>query len=206
MLAEDGMRGRYFLGTLLALLLTVCLQTPILGATPEGSVQETTKKIMAILEDPGLMPPDMAGERKRKIREAVNERFDWSEMSRRALGRHWRKRTKEEKEAFTTVFSKLLEGAYLQKVANYSGEKVRYEDEHIDGKYGAVTAKIITNKNEEISVEYRLKKKTEDWLVYDVSIEGVSLVNNYRTQFNNILRKSSFDDLMKRLEEKVGRK
>ena len=85
-----------------------------------------------------------------------------------------------------------------------AGEKVIYEDERVDGNYGTVTAKIITSKNEEISVEYRLKKKTDEWLVYDVSIEGVSLVNNYRTQFNNILRKSSFEDLLKRLEEKVG--
>lgn len=200
------MRRRCIRAILLALLLMVCFQGPVLGATPESSVQETTKKIMAILADPSLMPPEMAGERKRRIREAVNERFDWSEMSRRALGRHWRKRTKEEKEAFIAVFAKLLEGAYMQKVANYSGEKVIYEDERVDGKYGAVTAKIITSKNEEISVEYRLKKKTSEWLVYDVSIEGVSLVNNYRTQFNNILRKSSFDDLLKRLEEKVGGK
>ena len=200
------MKKRYLLGTLLALLLTVCLHTPILGATPESSIKETTDKIMAILADPALMPPEMAGERKKRIREAVHERFDWAEMSRRALGRHWRKRSKEEKEAFIAVFAKLLEGAYMQKVANYSGEKVGYEDERIDGKYGAVTAKIMTSNNEEISVEYRVKKKTDNWLVYDVSIEGVSLVNNYRTQFNNILRKSSFSDLMKRLEEKVNRK
>ena len=133
---------------------------------------------MAILSDPSLLPPEMAGERKRRIREAVDERFDWSEMSRRALGRHWKNRSKEEKEAFTAVFAKLLEGAYMQKVANYSGEKVIYEDERVDGNYGAVTAKIITSKNEEISVEYRLKKKTNEWMVYDVSIEGVSLVNN----------------------------
>ena len=197
------MGKRYLLGALSALLLTVCLHGTILGATPEGNVQETTKKIMAILADPALMPPEMAGERKKRIREAVDERFDWTEMSRRALGRHWQKRTKEEKEAFIVVFAKLLEGAYMQKVANYSGEKVSYVDEQVDGNYGAVTAKIITSKNEEINVEYRVKKKSDSWMVYDVSIEGVSLVNNYRTQFNNILRKSSFSDLMKKLEEKV---
>lgn len=200
------MRGKYLLTAMSVLLLTVCLQGFAMGATPESSVKETTQKIMAILDDPALMPPGMAGERQRKIREVVNERFDWTEMSRRALGRHWRKRTKEEREAFTAVFAKLLEGAYMQKVANYSGEKINYEDERVDGDYGAVTAQIITSKNEEISVEYRLKKKTDEWLVYDVSIEGVSLVNNYRTQFNDILRTSSFKDLMKRLEEKVGRK
>ncbi|MFC1580249.1 phospholipid-binding protein MlaC [Thermodesulfobacteriota bacterium] len=200
------MTKRHILGIMLALLLTVCLHKPIMGATPESSVQGTTTKIMDILADPSLMPPEMAGERKRRIREAVNERFDWQEMSRRALGRHWRKRTKQEKEAFTALFAKLLEGAYMQKVANYSGEKVSYEDERVDGDYGAVTAKVLTNKNEEISVEYRVKKKTDNWLVYDISIEGVSLVNNYRTQFNNILRKSSFSELMKRLDEKVAQK
>lgn len=200
------MTKRHILGIMLALLLTVCLHKPIMGATPESSVKETTTKIMGILADPALMPPDMAGERKTRVREAVNERFDWREMSRRALGRHWRKRTKQEREAFTAVFAKLLERAYMQKVANYSGEKVNYEDERVDGDYGAVTVKILTSKNEEISVEYRVKKKTDNWLVYDISIEGVSLVNNYRTQFNNILRKSSFSELMKRLDEKVAQK
>ena len=105
------MTKRYLLGIMLVLLLTVWLHEPIMGATPESSVQETTKKIMDILADPALMPPEMAGERKKRIREAVNERFDWQEMSRRALGRHWRKRTKQEKETFTAAFTKLLERA-----------------------------------------------------------------------------------------------
>jgi len=195
---------RFFLASILLVLIVLGLLWPALGATPTDSIKETTNKIMGILADPGLLPPEKAGERKQKIRDAVDERFDWEEMSRRALGRHWQKRTAQEREAFTTMFAKLLEGAYMQKVANYSGEKVNYEGEQLDGDYGAVTVKIFTSKNEEIRVEYRLKKKDDSWLVYDISIEGVSLVNNYRTQFNNILRNASFQELMKRLEEKVS--
>ena len=197
---------RFFLGSIFIFLVMLGQTAPARGATPADSIKQTTDKIMAILADHSLLPPEKAGERKKKIREAVNERFDWGEMSKRALGRHWQKRTEQEKEAFSAMFAKLLEGAYMEKVVNYSGQKVIYENEHIDGDYGEVTAKIFTSKNEEISVEYRLKKKAEDWLVYDVSIEGVSLVNNYRTQFNNILRNTSFQGLMKRLEEKVSGK
>ena len=194
---------RFFLSPIFVFLVMLGQSAPALGATPADSIKQTTDKIMAILADPDLLPPEKAGERKKEIRAAVDKRFDWGEMSKRALGRHWQKRTAQEREAFTSVFARLLEGAYMEKVVNYSGEKVNYENEQVDGDYGAVTAKIFTSKNEEISVEYRLRKKAEDWLVYDVSIEGVSLVNNYRTQFNNILRNASFQELMKRLEEKV---
>jgi len=170
---------------------------------PTDQVKETTDKILAIVTDPALKVPEKAGERQRLIRQAVDERFDWEEMSRRTLARYWAERTEAEKKAFIDVFGQLLERTYMDKVEGYSGEKVLYVGERVEGEYGAVAVKIVTQQTREISVIYRMKKKGGSWYVYDISIEGVSLINNYRTQFNSILSRSSFESLMERLREKV---
>jgi len=136
----------------------------------------------------------------------VFRRFDWEEMSRRTLARHWARRTEEEKREFIELFSKLLERTYLEKVDDYSGEEVIFEGEIIDGDYGVVKTRIVTQKETEIPVLYRVKKKRGEWYVYDISIEGVSLINNYRIQFNSIIVRSSFKSLIKKLKAKVEKK
>lgn len=198
------MMSKGLLYVIVALFMVFTISALALAEGPMERIKETTDKIIAVLSDPALKAPDKAKERKRMIREAVDERFDWEEFSRRALARHWRKRTEEEKREFIPLFGKLVERAYMDKVENYSGEKVSYLDERIKGDYGLVKAKVVTNANQEIAVDYRLRNKGDDWFVYDVNIEGVSLVNNYRVQFNNIIRKSSYEDLVKRLKEKVA--
>jgi phospholipid transport system substrate-binding protein len=185
------------------LLLILGIAVPGLAGEPTDQVQQTTDKILSIVSDPALKAASKAEERRKRIRSAVDERFDWEEMARRSLARHWAQRTDEEKKEFIRLFGELLEQTYLDKVEGYSGEKVQYEGEAIDGDYAVVKVKIITKKNVDIPVEYRLKKKGNDWLVYDISIEGVSLVNNYRTQFNSILSGSSYGELVKRLKAKV---
>ena len=197
------MSTRQFFTTPLLLILIFLFSRPVLGGEPTDQIKATTDKIVAILMDPALESPEMLDEKKRKIRKAVDERFDWIAISRRALGRHWQKMTSEEKRTFVPLFGKMLEQTYLSRVGEYSGERVSYEDEEIDGTYGVVNVKIISDKHGEISVKYRLWNKGDDWFIYDISIEGVSLVNNYRSQFNNILMKSSPSDLIKKLEEKV---
>jgi phospholipid transport system substrate-binding protein len=184
------------------LLLSV-LAVPAWAGNPTEQVRETTDKILSIVTDPSLKSPEKAGERQERIRNAVDERFDWLEMSRRTLARHWAERTDEEKRAFVDLFGKLLERTYMDKVEGYSGEKVLYADERVEAEYAAVGVKIVTRQNREIDVIYRMKKKGGTWYVYDISIEGVSLINNYRTQFNNILSRSSFEELMERLRDKV---
>jgi phospholipid transport system substrate-binding protein len=184
------------------LLLSV-LAVPAWAGNPTEQVRETTDKILSIVTDPSLKSPEKAGERQERIRNAVDERFDWLEMSRRTLARHWAERTDEEKRAFVDLFGKLLERTYMDKVEGYSGEKVLYADERVEAEYAAVGVKIVTRQNREIDVIYRMKKKGGTWYVYDISIEGVSLINNYRTQFNNILSRYSFEELMERLREKV---
>jgi phospholipid transport system substrate-binding protein len=123
-------------------------------------------------------------------------------MSRRSLGRHWAQRSDQEKKEFVHLFGQLLETTYIDKVEGYSGEKVIYAGERIDGDYAEVDVRIVTRKNTEIAVLYKMRKRDQKWWVYDMVVEGISLVNNYRTQFSDILAKSSFEGLMKKLKEK----
>ncbi len=170
---------------------------------PMQQVKQTTDKILAVLSDPALKPAAKSEERKKLIGKAVDERFDWEEMSRRSLARHWAQRTPEEKKEFIPLFRSLLEQTYLDKVQGYSGEKVSYDGDSVDGDYGLVKVKILTTTNKEIPVEYRLLKRGNNWLVYDISIEGISLINNYRSQFNSIITKSSYKELVQKLKAKA---
>jgi phospholipid transport system substrate-binding protein len=171
---------------------------------PTEKIRATTDKILAVLRAPALKGAAKERERRTLIRKAVDERFDWDEMARRSLARHWEGRTEEEKKEFVPLYADLVDRAYMSKVEGYSGEKVRYEGEAVDGNYATVTVRIATQKGQDIAVEYRLRKKGNDWLIYDVSIEGVSLVNNYRTQFNSIISQSSYASLIKQLKAKVA--
>ena len=198
------MRPTYLFRSLVSLLLVVGVTAPVLAGEPTEQIKKTTDKILSIVKDPALKGPSKAQERRRSIRKAVDERFDWEEMAHRSLGRYWAQRTAEEKKEFVHLFSELVERTYRGKVEDYSGEKVRYEGETIDGDYAVVKVIIMTQKNKDISVDYRLQKEGKEWLVYDVSIEGVSLVNNYRTQFSSIILQSSYENLLKRLKAKVA--
>ena len=197
-------RTRLYLCFLVLLVLGIAI--PGLAGVSEEKIKQTTDRILSIVMDPALKNPAKAEEKKKLIRSAVDERFDWTEMTRRALATHWAQRTPEEKKEFVHLFSDLLERTYLGKVEDYSGEKVRYEGETIDGDYSVVKVKIVTKKNKDIPVHYRLRKEGNDWLVYDISIEGVSLINNYRTQFNSIITQSSYENLVKQLRAKITQK
>jgi len=198
------MRVSSLMQSILSLFLVFGITGSALGGEPTEKIRQTTDKILSILADPSFKSPSKAEERRRLIREAVEERFTWEEMARRSLANHWAQRTDEEKKEFIRLFGELLERTYMSKVEGYSGEKVLYEGETADRDYARVKVKIVTKKNVNIPVEYRLKKEANDWRVYDVSIEGVSLVNNYRTQFNSIIIQSSYEDLLKKLKAKVA--
>lgn len=188
-----------------AMMVSLVMVFPAWGGEPTDRIKGGTDKIIAVLTDSSLLGEQKAEERRKAIRQAVDELFDWEEMAKRSLARHWRERTDEEKKEFVVLYGKLLERTYLDRVESYSGEEVIYSEERIEGKYALVKVKIVTNTQQEIAVDYRLKNKSKQWLVYDVSVEGVSLVNNYRTQFNQILMKSSYETLVERLKEKIER-
>jgi len=173
----------------------------------------TIDKIIKVLNDPSLKTPDKKNERKDILLKLVKERFDEEEFSRKALGVHWRERTEEEKQEFVKLFSDLLERTYFEKIDGYvvkiesfSGKNIHYLKETIKGRYAVVETMVIIDKDTEIPVHYliinNIINKQDNWLVCDVSIEGVSLVKNYRAQFNEILARSSFKELIARLKSK----
>jgi phospholipid transport system substrate-binding protein len=178
----------------------------VLAGEATKQIRETTERLIAVLTDPALKGSARAQERRQLIRRIADQRFDWEEAARRSLAQHWNGRTDEEKREFTALFSDLLETTYMDKVDNYSGEEVLYVGEDIENGYGVVQVKIVTTTEVEIPVEYRVRRKENGWFVYDISVEGVSLINNYRRQFNSIILKSSYQDLVKRLKAKLARK
>lgn len=188
---------------MISLSIVLLAAGPVWAGEPTQRLKETTDRIIAILGDPALKGPEKEAERNRLIRQIVDQRFEWEEMSRRTLARHWAKRSEGERKEFVQLFGRLLERTYRHKVDDYSGEEVLYDEELSEGPYSLVKTRIVTKQGKEIPVIYRLIKKGEDWYVYDMSIEGVSLINNYRTQFNSIIVRSSYAELLKRLKAKV---
>jgi len=173
---------------------------------PLQQIKETTDKLLSVLTNPALKGPAKGNERKELIFKTADERFDWEEMARRSLARHWTQRTPEEKREFVRLFRELLGRTYMDKIEGYKGEKIVYVGENIEGDYGVVKVKVVTSKSQEIPLEYRLLKKGDNWMTYDVSIEGVSLVNNYRAQFNSIILDSSYRNLIEKMKAKVNEK
>jgi phospholipid transport system substrate-binding protein len=173
------------------------------AGVPGDAVRQTTDKLLAILKDTQLKGESKKAERRAKLKEVIYQRFDFTEMAKRALGAEWRRHSPQEQQEFVKLFTGLLEEAYLDKIESYSGEKVLYLKERQDSDYAEVDTKIVDNKGREFSVDYRLRDVNGDWKVYDVVIEDVSLVDNYRSQFSRVLAKSSFEELLKRMREKT---
>ena len=169
---------------------------------PVTLIKQTINEVIDILKDEKLKKQENILQRRAEVRRVIEERFDFEEMSKRSLALHWKKRTPGERKEFIPLFSDLLERSYVKKIESYTDEQILYTDETIDGDYASVKTKIITKRNVEIPIEYRMLKKNNRWVVYDVIIEGVSLVNNYRNQFNKIIRKDSYEELVKRMKNK----
>jgi len=187
----------------------VCAGCSLLTAVAwAGQVTDQMKqkvdRTLKILGDPALKAPGMETKRRQMLRAIADEIFNWEEMAKRSLGIHWKARTPEEKKEFVKLFSDLLDRTYMGKIEKYSGEKIAYANETIDGKYALLESKIFTKNDTEVAVNYWLINKDGTWLVYDVSVEGVSLIKNYRTQFNEILARSSYPELVKKIKSKEG--
>jgi phospholipid transport system substrate-binding protein len=164
-------------------------------------LKQYTDRIVAILEDPRLSGPDQRMARRAAVRNAALEMFDGREASRRALGVHWAKLTPAEQQEFVRLFLELLERAYVTKVDLYSGQRVRYVGESVDGDAATVRARVITKRGSEVPVETRMLRHGGRWLVYDVFVENIGLLANYRAQFDKIIRTSSYRELVRRLEK-----
>ncbi len=189
------------------ILLGVFLHAmPAWAGEPMESIRATTDRILGILKDPAFQEKSRREERNNALRKIVDQRFDWEAFARSSLTTTWRELNESQRKEFTQLFSRLLERTYLDKLEDRSIEelrKIEYLEEEAYGDRARVRINIKTDKNEDIPVEYRLKKGGDQWLVHDILIEGVSLVKNYRVQFNEILARSSYSELLERLRAKV---
>jgi phospholipid transport system substrate-binding protein len=158
--------------------------------------------VLKILSDPELKKQAKAVERRRAIRTVANDIFDFNEISRRSLAVHWQARAPAERQEFVALFGDLLENSYISKIESYSGEKIVYAGETVDGPLATVKTRLVTRQGTEVPVEYRMFLRDDRWRAYDVNIEGISLVANYRAQFNTIISRSGYPDLVAKLKAK----
>jgi len=201
--------GQKLLGLIVCLFLMAffCSQSfaAVASASPTEKVRKATEEITSILDGYVKNHQKNREETISKIMAIADQHFDWAEMAKRSLALYWKQRTPDEQKKVTGLFRDLIKNAYIGKIEGYAGEKVVFEGESIEDKYSLVKSKIITPaKGTEVPVNYRLQNNGSHWMVFDVVIEGVSLVNNYRDQFRSILQGSSYDELVKRIEDKIA--
>ena len=189
-----------------AVAALVALGAPVASAgIPTDQLKGAIERVVKTLDNPALKGEAKVAERRSAVRKIANDIFDFSEIARRSLGRHWAARSEAEQREFVMLFGDLLERAYISKIDTYGGEKIVYTGERAEGDIAVVTTKIISKNGTEVPIDYRMLRKGSDrWLVYDVNIEGVSLVSNYRTQFNKIIQTSSYAELVKKMKTKQG--
>jgi phospholipid transport system substrate-binding protein len=192
-------------------MIAIILFVLCLGAVPSTHAGEpldlvrmAADKAIQILKDPQLQSNDKKKERIDRLKEVVNPIFDYEEMAKRALGAHWRRRTPAEQEEFVKLFRDFLEVIYSDKIGLYAGERVVFGRESMDKEFAQVESSFINNKGEPIAVIYRLRRAEGKWKVYDAIVENISIINNYRSQFDRVISGASYEELVKRLREKVG--
>ena len=186
----------------LAAALLVVTGTGTWAGPPTDQLHGRIDSVLKVLGDPALKNDAKAAERRATLRGIADEIFDFTEISQRSLGRHWQGRTPSERAEFVALFADLLERTYISKIESYSGERVVYAGETPDGDLATVRTRIVSKQGTEIPVDYRMFERDGRWRAFDVNIEGVSLVSNYRSQFNAIVVRSSYADLVTKLKAK----
>jgi phospholipid transport system substrate-binding protein len=189
-----------YLHVALTFAVVLAVAAPALAGPPTDQLKQRVDEVVRVLDDPNLK--DKVGQRRAAVRKISEEIFDYPNTARRALGQHWNARSPEEQREFVGLFADLLDRAYFSKIDRYQGEKVRYGAETVNGNEAVVKTTIVTHAGSEIPVDYRMHRAGGGWLVYDVVIEGVSLVSNYRTQFNKIVQTESYQSLIQKLRAK----
>jgi phospholipid transport system substrate-binding protein len=185
------------------LLLLILTSVDANAGLPTDQIKSTVDRAVMVLKDPRLKPAAKLKERRDQLRQILFSRFDFTEMAKRALGSNWRRRTPQEQEEFVRLFSDVLERAYADIIESYTDEKIVYVYERVDGSYADVASKILTSRGEEYSINYKVHLISNEWKVYDVVAENISLVNNYRSQFNRVIANASYEELVRRLRDKA---
>lgn len=187
--------------TILASVPVAFPAQPVAGGPATDAVRSSINEVIRILEDKELKNPGREQERRRKLEQVIGNRFSYEEMAKRSLGAPWKELNAAERKEFVELFQRLLSKSYAGKIEGYSGEQVQYLNERHADEYAEVRTKIVSGKVE-IPLDYRLLQIAGDWRVYDVVVDGVSLVNNYRGQFTKIIRESSYKGLVEQLRKK----
>jgi phospholipid transport system substrate-binding protein len=186
---------------LLLCSLSLCLPVQA-SVSVTDEVKRVVDEVVRIVSDAGLKKPQQEPQRRQALKAAISRIFDYTEMAQRSLATHWKERTPAERQDFVQLFETLLENSYSGKIESYHNEKIVYLGESIDGNHAEVKSKVVAPKGDEYSLDYRLINKGGKWMVYDVVIEGVSLVSNYRGQFNRIINNQGYPGLLKKLRTK----
>src|SRR5207249_9685795 len=170
------------LGVTLLGVLAFAASREAAAGPPTDQLRGAIDRVVKTLDDPAIKGPDKAVARRHAVRRVANDIFDFNEIARRSLARHWQPLTDKQREEFVMLFADLLERSYISKIELYGGEKILYTGERVEGDQASVATRIITKNGTDVPIDYRMLKRGDRWLVYDVNIEGVSLVSNYRTQ------------------------
>ena len=187
---------------LLSFLFCLAQSVTAFGQTPPmDQMKQTVGRVVQILQEPASNAGDVKAERRQMIREVLLPRFDFAEMAKRTLGAHWKNQSGRQEE-FVSAFADFVESSYLNTLESYKGEKVVYLRERVEQNLAQVDTQLVPASGEPVSVSYKLHLAGGEWKTYDVVIENIGLVNNFRSQFNRILVTSSFDELLAKLRAK----
>lgn len=172
-------------------------------STPTEAMRITVSQALKLLQDQDLKKPERRDELATRLKKIADVRFDYGEMAKRSLGSQWSKLGEKEQQEFVDLFTEFLTATYVEKIQTYSGEEVKFLNERLEGDYAEVKT-IMVGRKTDIPMDYRLMKKGDDWKAYDVVVDGISMVRNYREQFATILRTSSYEELVSTLRQKVA--
>lgn len=186
--------------------IAFCLGGTILPSTASAitateAVKSSIEQVVGLLEDKELKKADRVMERRQRLQKIFNDRFSYEEMSKRSLGGQWNNLNETQRQQFVDLFRQLLARTYTGTIEGYSGERFQYLSEQNEGDYAEVRTKLLSRKGE-IPINYRLLTKSGEWQVYDIVVDGISMVSNYRAQFTKIIRTSSYEDLVEKLKNK----
>lgn len=190
--------------SMVSLLVLVCSYQTSYAGEPTEAIRGAVNQGVEILQNAKFDNQKQRTQVIDQLRQIVYPLFDFNEMAKRSLGANWRRANPQQQKEFVLTFTALLEKTYADQIDLYNGQKVLYTGESIDGDYAQVDSRIIDKDGQTYSVVYRLHKVDGKWKIYDVIAENISLVNNYRSQFNRVIAKSSFDELLKTMKEKAN--
>lgn len=197
---NSGFAKSWLAAAVLAVMLGFAGAAAMAASDPMATVQQTVQQVLSIVKDPSYKSATSA--RREKLREVIAPRFDFSEMARSAMGYHWRTLSPAQRDEFVRLFTGLLQASYMGKIEGYKGQKIVYVKETQNGATAQVNTNIVPSGGDPISVNYRLKQDDGSWKVYDVLIDQISLVSNYRNQFNRIMNEKGYDQLVSALKQK----